>query len=230
MSARSRVMWAILALGALAGHAMGQDASASAASPGDPAVRLEFTNPALSPPHWTLTLHPDGSGNFRSQAGTVVDGDPQYIREPEQNRDFQVSARYAAHVFETARQHRWFSVACESHLKVAFTGWKKLVYSGPGGQGSCVYNYSKDKEIEALGESLMAVAQTMLEGARLEILLQHDRLGLDSEMQALQRAVQEGRAQQVDSIRETLQKLADDPALLERVRRRARLLLVQPAR
>lgn len=224
-----RAAWATLALGALAGQVMAQDASVNSASITDPAVRMEFTNPALSPPHWTLTLHPDGSGQFHSQAGKVVAGDPQDIREPEQNRDLHVSAAFAARVFHAAREHRWFNEPCESHLKVAFTGWKKLSYSGPEGQGSCVYNYSKDKEIEALGDSLIAVAETMQEGARMEILLQHDRLGLDSEMQFFERAVEEGRAQQVDAIRETLQKLVDDPAVLQRVRRRARMLLAQPA-
>ena len=95
----------------------------------------------------------------------------------------QVSAEFAERVFQTVRQHNLFNADCESHMKVAFQGWKKLSYSGPEGVGSCAFNYSKDKEIQALGDSLVSVAGTILEGARLEMLLQHDRLGLDSEME-----------------------------------------------
>ncbi len=35
---------------------------------------------------------------------------------------------------------------CESHAKVAFQGWKKLIYSGPEGEEVCEFNYSKDQQ------------------------------------------------------------------------------------
>jgi hypothetical protein len=112
-------------------------------------------------------------------------------------------------------------------MKVAFQGWKKLTYNGPDGTGSCTFNYSKDKDIESLGESLVAVAGAIVEGARLEILLQHDRLGLDKEMDYLMEAAEDGRVQQVCTIRGILQRLADDPEVMERVRKRARVLLAR---
>ena len=46
----------------------------------------------------------------------------------------------------------------------------------------------------------MAVAETMMEGARLEMLLQHDRLGLDREMEFLTEAAKDGRMQQICAI------------------------------
>ena len=137
------------------------------------------------------------------------------------DRDIQVSAGFAGRVFAAAERHNWFNEPCESHLKVAFQGWKMLTYTGPQGHGSCTFNYSKDKEIQTLGDSLEAVAETILEGARLELLLQHDRLGLDAEMEFLTEAVGDGRAQQVCAIREILERLAQDDSVLERVRKRA---------
>jgi len=126
-----------------------------------------------------------------------------------------------------AERSHWFDTACESHLKVAFQGWKKLSYTGPQGSGSCTFNYSKDKEIQATGDSLVAVAETILEGARLEMLLQHDRLGLDKETEYLVDAAQNGRAQQLCAIRDILTQLASDDAVMERVRKRARVLLAE---
>jgi hypothetical protein len=136
-----------------------------------------------------------------------------------------VSASFAERVFQTARNQKWFSEECESHMKVAFQGWKKLSYSGPGGQGSCEFNYSREKEIQELGDSLVAVAATILEGAKLETLLLHDRLGLDKEMEYLIDASGDGRVQQIGAIRGILERLAEDPGVMERVRKRATALL-----
>jgi hypothetical protein len=120
-----------------------------------------------------------------------------------------------------------FNTGCESHMKVAFQGLKKLTYNGPEGEGSCEFNYSKDPEIQALGDSMVAVATTIIEGARLEALLQHDPLGLDQEIQNVQEAAGDGRAQQICSIRDILERLSQDPAVMERVRKRAKALLAR---
>ncbi|MGA2571931.1 MAG: hypothetical protein ABSF23_15560 [Terracidiphilus sp.] len=191
----------------------------------DPTIQIDFSNPGLSPSQWTLVLHADGSGHFRSQMGRVPDGGWQKIETPGLDRDIQMSRQYAVHVFDVAQRHKWFNEPCESHLKVAFEGWKTLTYSSPQGHGSCTFNYSRDREIEALGDSLVAVAQTVLEGARLETLLQHDRLGLDQETEFLTEAAENGRAQQICVIRDILERLAQDDTVLERVRKRARELL-----
>ena len=144
------------------------------------------------------------------------------IQAPSIDRDIRVSKEYASHVFDAARRHKWFNQPCESHLKVAFQGWKTLTYTGPQGQGSCTFNYSRDREIQRLGDSILAVAETILEGARLETLLQHDPLGLDQEMEYLTEAVADGQAQQIGAISGILERLAQDDGVLERVRRQAK--------
>jgi hypothetical protein len=190
------------------------------------AVQVDFTDDQLNPSHWTLTLHSDGAGHFASQMGKAPEGD-EAIDAANIDRDVQLSAAFTAHVFDVAHRHNLFNEGCESRLKVAFEGWKKFSYTGPEGSGTCTFNYSKDKEIEDLAESFGAVAQTIIEGARLEKLLQHDRLGLDKEMEYLVDAAGSGRAQEISTIRQILVRLADDDEVLERVRKRARLLLAQ---
>jgi hypothetical protein len=190
-----------------------------------PVVQVDFSNPQLQPPQWTLTLRADGSGHYRSQMGRSPDGGWKEIEAPAVDRDVRVSRDFAKHVFEVAQSHRWFNVKCESHLKVAFQGWKTLTYAGPQGKGSCTFNYSRDKDIQELGDSMLAVAQTIEEGARLQVLLEHDRLGLDQEMEFLTEAVADGRAQQIETIHDILERLAQDDEVLERVRKRAKTLL-----
>jgi hypothetical protein len=192
-----------------------------------PVVVADFTNPSVSPSRWTITLHRDGSGHFHSEPGDPPASETKGMDTPVVDRDIQVSAAFADHVFQTAQQHHWFNEECESHIKVAFQGWKKLSYSGPDAQGTCTFNYSKEKNIQALGDSLMGVAETMLEGARLEMLLQHDRLGLDREMEFIVEASKDGRLREIGVIREILGRVEGDPEVLDRVRKRARVLLAQ---
>lgn len=217
-----RVLSLAAAALALAARLTASPVPAPAIAP-DSVVQMDFSDPELSPPQWTMVLHPDGSGHFRSH----MDPKPgaKVIEVPSVDRDIRVSRDFAMRAFETAKTHNWFNGQCESHLKVAFQGWKTLSYTGAAGHGSCTFNYSRDKDIESLGESMQAVAQTVLEGARLEVLLQHDRLGLDQEMESLTEEFQDGRAQEVDAIHDILERLASDDQVLERVRKRAQNLL-----
>ena len=202
-----------------------QEGGADAAGK-DPVVVIDFVDAQLSPSHWTLSLHPDGRGHFQSEMGTVNDS-PGRIRTPDINRDIQLSSSFSSSVFQTAQKHSYFNQACESHMKVAFQGNKTFTYNGPDGKGSCTFNYSKDREIQALGDNFAAVAETIIEGQRLEMLLQHDPLGLDKEMQSLVDAAQSGRAQQLCAIKSILERLVDDDRVLELVRKRAKSLLAQ---
>ena len=218
----------VLNLSAFAIALPGVTASAQTPAVSDPIFRVDFSNPAQSPARWTLTLHPDGTGHFRSNPDKPEAGN-QGIATPTVDRDIRLTADYTKHVFVVAHSQKWFDEPCESHVKVAFQGWKTLSYTGPEGQGSCTFNFSKDHEIEQLGDSLVAVAETILEGARLEVLLDHDRLGLDAEMEFLTEAASDGRAQQICAIRGILQRLVEDDSVLDRVRKRARMLLEQSA-
>lgn len=187
-------------------------------------IEVDFSNPAMAPSHWTLTLHPDGSGHFNSYGGEMAGGNSD-LKAPPVNRDIHLSPAFADQVFQTAYGHKLFNENCESHLKVAFQGEKTLRYDGPKGSGSCAFNYSKDRNIQALGDSMLAVEQTIMEGARLEQLLKHDPLGLDEEMDFLVQAAKDGRAQQICAIKTILVQLANDPNVLDGVRKRADMLL-----
>jgi hypothetical protein len=188
---------------------------------------IDFTNLQLVPSHWTLRLSPDGNGQFDADGGQPADQEAKMIWASDVHRPIQLSSAFTAQVFSTARMRKWFAFPCESHLKVAFQGMKRLSYSGPEGRGACEYNYSKDKEIEELGNSLVAVEFTILSGARMEKLLQHDRLGLDQELDNLLTALHDGNAAEVGTIHETLTRIASDEEVMERVRRKARELLTQ---
>ena len=193
----------------------------------DRVVRVDFSNPGLYPAQWSLVLRPDGSGHFHAEGGTKPKDSEETIEPAKVDRDVTLSGDFTSHVFQTVHDKRILHGKCESHLKVAFQGLKKISYSGPDGEGGCEFNYSTDKEIQDLGETLVGVGSTLIEGARLELLLQHDPLGLDKAMQYIVEASDDGRLQQICAIRDILVRLQDDPHVMERVRKRARMLLAR---
>jgi hypothetical protein len=188
---------------------------------------IDFTNAQLVPSHWTLKFDADGKGQFDAEGGHPEKQGDTMIWAGDVHRPVQLSAAFASQVFATARMRKWFAFPCESYMKVAFQGIKRLSYSGPEGSGTCEYNYSKDKEIEALGNLLIGVEFTILSGARMEKLLQHDRLGLDQELDNLESAAHGGNAVEMGVIRDTLTRIASDEQVMERARRRARQLLTE---
>jgi hypothetical protein len=163
-----------------------------------PVLRIDFSNPGLTPSQWSMVIHPDGSGHFHAERGIAPVAAPEIMEPGNVDRDILLSEPFASRVFQTAHDQRLLSGACESHM---------------------------NKEIQELGDSLVAVASTIIEGVRLEMLLQHDPLGLDKEMEFLTEAEKDGRVQQICAIRGILERLEGDSAVLDRVRKRARQLL-----
>jgi hypothetical protein len=188
-------------------------------------IRFTYENPKLQPPRYVLTVQEDGSGHFQSDAGGPTGENETMPAEP-QDRPIHISKALRESMFAAARKSKLFAISCEDGGKnIAFQGKKTLAYEGSDGQGSCTYNWSKSAQINKLTEQFEAVATTLDEGSRLERQYEHGRLSLDTEMEALEQMVHEGRATEVQNIAPILQKLANDEAVLQRVQRRARALL-----
>jgi hypothetical protein len=180
-------------------------------------------NPQLEPAAYSLEIFEDGTGSYTSstpgESVSVSGGRVVRVRDPLLSR-----------VFKTARGHHFFAITCESPQRnIALTGKKTLAYAGPDGEGSCTFNYSKDAAINQVAADLMDVAYTLSEGARLETEHRHDRLALDGELEGLQDAAREHRALDLENIAPELQAIADDDAVMERARARARELLSEAA-
>ena len=187
-------------------------------------IRFTYENPKLQPPKYVITVAEDGSGHFKSEAGGPTD-DQSLASEP-QDRPIHISQAVRESMFATARKHKLFAISCDDGGKnIAFQGSKTLEYEGPEGKGSCMYNWSKNAQIDKLTDQFEAIAATLDEGAKLQREYEHGRLSLDAEIQVLDQLVHDQRAIEVENIAPTLQTLAGDEAVLQRVQRRARALL-----
>ena len=191
-------------------------------------VRFAYENKELQPARYTFVIDESGSGHFHSEPGDPPPPDThsyQHLAEA-LDRPVQLSKPIVDQIFSTARSEKFFAVPCEdSKHKIAFQGTKELSYQGPDGKGSCTYNWSKFDAVQKLTGLFESFAFTLEEGRRLAVEHKHDRLALDAELGSLMTALKEGRAIEVQSIQPVLEEIAEDDAVMDRARQRAKKLL-----
>lgn len=195
-------------------------------------VSFQFDRPGLAVPRFTLRLRENGTGSYQADqaeiaatANSMRGQAAQHIEHP-----INVSRETVAKIFKAARAANYFNIECASKAKnIADTGKKTLSYAGPDGSGSCLYNYSESKPVDTLTNTFLAIAYTIEEGRRLDFLHRYDRLGLDAEMISFAGEVEAGRALELGTISPTLAVIADDTAVIQRVRLRAQKMLEQVA-
>jgi hypothetical protein len=187
-------------------------------------IRFTYENPKLEPHKYVIVVVEDGTGHFSSESTGSAEGES--MAPASQDRPIQISKAVRESMFATARKNKRFAGSCADGGKnVAFQGNKTLEYDGPEGKGSCMYNWSKNPQIDKLTDQFEAIAATLDEGSKLEREYEHGRLSLDGEMETLTEMVKDNRAIELQNIAPILQKLASDEAVLQRVQRRARALL-----
>lgn len=198
----------------------------AASNPALPPSRadIQFTveNPQLQPSLYSLVIYEDGTGSYTE----TVSGDSgaQPVKRP-----ITIHDPLRTKLFSEARADHFFAMQCEApHERVAFTGKKTLAYNGPDGAGSCTFNYSREQKLNQVAADLMSVAYTLEEGARLKSEHRYDRLSLDSELESLAEAAQSRRALELENIAPELESIANDDAVMQRARSRARALMSQP--
>lgn len=185
-----------------------------------------FEHPQLNPAQYTVTIDENGAGHFTSVPGTVNIDYSDGVYPAPVDRDIHLDDTLRADLFSYARSHNFFNEHCDrGRSGLAFTGNKKITYTGSDGQGTCAFVWAADPVLQRLSDQLNAVAFTLEVGRRLGVEVRHDRLGLDSELEGLQDAVKDQRASDLPNIATELQTIAQDSQVMDRARKRAMALL-----
>jgi hypothetical protein len=190
-------------------------------------VSFAFERPGLAVPKFTLRVAEDGRGSYQGEEAPPPSRYPGVSSKPDPiDRSFTLSAATIHKIFGFARDAHFFNIQCDSKAKnLANTGKKTLTYKGADGEGSCTYNYSDNKSVTQLTEIVEDLAVTMDEGRQLDHLHRYDRLGLDAAINSLAEQVSGGHAPELGTIQATLQSIATDTNVIQRVRTRANALL-----
>lgn len=193
-----------------------------------PEVSFKFDRVGLPVPQFTLRIHENGMGTYQADQAEIPATPTSMRGQAAQHvdRPINLTSGTVAKIFKDARELNRFNVECASKAKnIADTGTKTLTYAGSDGSGSCVYNYSENKTVQSLTDIFLGIASTLDEGRKLDFLHRYDRLGLDAEINSFADEVKEGHAIELGTISPTLAAVADDTAVIQRVRLKAAKML-----
>lgn len=181
-------------------------------------VTMTYDRAGLTVPHWQIAVNDKGEATYTGKPAQGID--PGVI-------SFSMSwtgrEKLGTLLDQTHDLH-----PCETKSKgIANMGQKAVVYMpSSGAEAHCSFNFTDNKPLAEATEYLTAIANTVQTGVELDRLHRYDRLGLDAVMRRLAADVKDHRAAEVIAIQPTLQSLAEDEALMDRVRARAQELLV----
>jgi hypothetical protein len=216
-----KIVTAALILGIALGAVAGAPQTPAESQPPErdlPTVTFTRNWPEVQPPIFSITVQVSGAAQYKSQ--TTTNDDQPYVRK------FVLSAADRQRVFDLAARLNFFSGEFDfKQHKVAQTGAKTLAYRDPAHHSQTSYNWSTNKDIEELTALFTGISNTLESGRKLQTLMQHDKLGLYQELNAMVESEQYGELQELHLISPTLEEIASNPAYMDIARQKARSLL-----
>jgi len=197
--------------------------SQQAAPPKDRSI-VTFTCdfPGSEPDHYFLSIASDGTASYDSTGKLTKDSED---RDP-YRFDFVASDAMRGRVFELVKQAGYFEGKIDSgNKKLAPMGMKTLTYQDSQRSTHATYNYSSVQAVEELTRLFQGMAMTLEFKRRLEYEYHYQKLALDEELKRMEEMTQTGSLSEMAAVAPILQKIANDPALINVARARAQRLL-----
>ncbi|MGC2696715.1 MAG: hypothetical protein WA738_13095 [Candidatus Angelobacter sp.] len=181
---------------------------------------------AFTPQNIDVTIQSTGPAKYISRnpfkPPTEGNPDPEYVLK------FTMSAANRDKLFRDARQANFFQgdFSYKKHT-VASTGKKTLIYADQARHVETTFDYSENKYIKEITDIFQGLSNTIEYGRKLQFLHRFDKLGLEAELKGMEDAAENHNLAEVQVIAPTLEGIANDPAVLNIARERARRLLAK---
>jgi hypothetical protein len=177
----------------------------------------------FTPQSVTLTVSANGAAKYRSRNPEKTGDDVDDFQT-----EFTISPAARDKLFRYAKEANYFDgdFTFKKHV-VASTGKKTLSYSDPARHFSTTYDYSENKAIQEITNIFSGISNTIEHGRKLKFLRRFDKLGLEEELKAMENAAEGHNLAELQIIQPTLQSIAEDTAVLNIARKRAKKLLAK---
>jgi hypothetical protein len=194
-----------------------------------PQISFEQRWPSADPQWFKLDFQPDGSATYHSLPhleSTSASDDP--VPEPFE-LSFNLSPQSRQLIFALAPQLPRFQGSLDK-VKVAFTGTKTLRYEDGAGNSSVLsYNYSSSPELAKLTELMQGISESIEYSQTLQFQIRFDKLALDTSLRRMEDLIADHRLPERQLLQPILQRIANDPTIMNIARQRARHILQTPA-
>jgi hypothetical protein len=199
---------------------------APAQNPAVPTITYDRVWEAYTPQEVTFTVESTGPARYLSR--NPFKTPDQRETDPDFTLEFTMSAATRDKIFRDAKEANYFhgDFTFKKHA-VSSTGKKTLTYADQSRHFETTYDYSENKAIEEITNIFQGVSNTIEHGRKLQYLRRFDRLGLEEELKGMESLAENGYLAEVQLIAPTLESIANDPAILNIARQRARRLLAK---
>lgn len=197
-----------------------------------PTVAFTCDFPGSNPSHYGLSVTMNGVASYISDGRVSKDAvtDEGADPEPPFRMDFQLSAATSTRIFELAKAAHYFEGDVDSKKKnIASTGDKTLSYRDAGETNVANYNYSPVPAVQELTTLFQYLSSTVEFGRRLEYEYRYQKLALDEEIKRMEETTAQETWPDLPAAAPILQKIVDDPSVINTVRSRAQRLLQHAA-
>jgi hypothetical protein len=196
------------------------------ATPAAARVSFELRWPAANPSWFELVFQPDGSARYRSlpHQDSKPDAKPDDPVSDPFELTFTLSPRSRQLVFALVPQLPRLQGSLDK-LKVAFTGAKTVRYDDADGNHSVLsYNYSSSSELSAFTQLMQGISETIELSQLLQFQLRLDTLAVDATLRRAEDLISNHRLSEPQLLEPVLQRITNDPAIMNVARQRARHL------
>lgn len=194
-----------------------------ASQPVLPIVSFDFLLEGSAPPHYSITVAPDGQATYRSDEPPGTAGaTPQqpYLRE------FLVSGSTRARIFDLAAALQCFHGQFEYRGgRVANMGAKTLKCTYADRESKTTYNYSTNPRLQELTTLFQNISNTMEHGRRLDYFQRYEKLGLEAELKFMEEQEKNKLLAELQAVAPQLERILNDGSILNVTRHRAEHLL-----
>ena len=199
---------------------------APAQNPAVPTITYDRVWEAYTPQEVTFTVESTGPARYLSR--NPFKTPDQRETDPDFTLEFTMSAATRDKIFRDAKEANYFhgDFTFKKHA-VSSTGKKSLTYADQSRHFETTYDYSENKAIEEITNIFQGISNTIEHGRKLQYLRRFDRLGLEEELKGMESLAENGYLAEVQLIAPTLESIANDPAILNIARQRARRLLAK---
>lgn len=129
-------------------------------------------------------------------------------------------------IFALAEAANYFNGSFDyTQHRVAQTGIKTLSYHDASHNSQTTYNWSQNKAVDELTKVFTGISNTLEAGRQLDYLMQHDRLGLNHQLEGMEHEADSGELSEIQLIAPELQQIASDATYMHIAQERARRLL-----
>jgi hypothetical protein len=188
-------------------------------------VTFDLVWEQATPQEYTIRTQADGPSSYVAR-NPVKPVQPGEETEPDYTLDFTMSPGNQRRIFKLAQQANYFNGDFEYRAHaIANTGKKTLTYADQTRHFQTVYNHSENKAVQELTGIFQGISTTIEFGRKLQFKHKYDKLGLESELKAMEEAAENHNLAEIQIVAPTLTNIADDTSVLNIARQRARRLL-----